>query len=292
VLTLPSSLQAVLDDPEPDDRRGWIRGLPDTLDLLARRWSLRLGEPYQPGGLASWVAPVTGPDGRELVLKAGWVHEEARDEAAGLRVWDGAGTVQLYDDHLVGETSALLLERCDPGTALRDVVPPEQQDVVVAGLLTRLWRAHTAGPFRPLAHMCDFWAEGYEAGSSAAGPGQRLDPGLARAGLALWRELPRDAASGSVLLATDLHAGNILAAQREPWLVIDPKPYVGDPAYDVLQHLLNGDLASDPGGRCDRMADLLGLDRTRVRRWLFARCVVESLERTELHPVALALAPA
>jgi hypothetical protein len=42
-----------------------------------------------------------------------------------------------------------------------------------------------------------------------------------------------------VLLCTDLHGDNILAAQRELWLVIDPKPYVGDPAYDLLQHMLN-----------------------------------------------------
>jgi streptomycin 6-kinase len=38
-------------------------------------------------------------------------------------------------------------------------------------------------------------------------------------------------------LCTRLHVGNVLAAEREPWLVIDPKPYVGDPTYDVLQHV-------------------------------------------------------
>ena len=38
---------------------------------------------------------------------------------------------------------------------------------------------------------------------------------------------------------TDLHAGNVVRAEREPWLVIDPKPFVGDPAYDATQHLLN-----------------------------------------------------
>ncbi len=53
-----------------------------------------------------------------------------------------------------------------------------------------------------------------------------------------------------MLLATDLHAGNVLRAEREPWLVIDPKPFVGDPTYDALQHMLNCDdrLRADPVG--------------------------------------------
>ena len=34
----------------------------------------------------------------------------------------------------------MLLERCEPGTLLRALPEPEQ-DVVLAGLLRRLWRA-------------------------------------------------------------------------------------------------------------------------------------------------------
>jgi streptomycin 6-kinase len=95
--------------------------------------------------------------------------------------------------------------------------------------------------------------------------------------MALFRGLPADA-DRAVLLVTDLHAGNVLAAEREPWLVIDPKPYVGDPAYDATQHLLNWAerLHADPAGLANRMADLLAVDPVRLRRWLFARCVQES----------------
>ena len=96
-----------------------------------------------------------------------------------------------------------------------------------------------------------------------------------------------------MLLVTDLHHFNVLAARREPWLVIDPKPYVGDPAYDTLQHMLKcpDRLAADPGGLADRMAGLLDLDRRRVRLWLFARCVQESVEEPALREVAARLAP-
>ena len=71
----------------------------------------------------------------------------------------------------------------------------------------------------------------------------------------------------------------MLSGQRRPWLLIDPKPYVGDPHYDVLQHLLNcnGSLQADPIGLLTTVADLAGLDGERVRQWLFARCVEESV---------------
>lgn len=112
-----------------------------------------------------------------------------------------------------------------------------------------------------------------------------------REGIALFRCLPVPSAT-DVLLCTDLHAGNVLSAAREPWLVIDPKPYVGDGAYDVLQHLLNCEdqLYDDPFGLLRRMAALLDLDVERLRLWLFARCVQESPERPSLAQVARTIA--
>ena len=92
-------------------------------------------------------------------------------------------------------------------------------------------------PRLPASDMCDYWATRYEQRSAAERSG--LAAPLAKEGIRLLRELPRSG-GGALLLHTDLHAGNVLAAEREPWLVIDPKPYVGDPAYDVTQHIFNG----------------------------------------------------
>ena len=104
--------------------------------------------------------------------------------------------------------------------------------------------------------------------------------------------MPRSAPA-EVLLATDLHAGNVLRSQRQPWLVIDPKPFVGDPAYDATQHLFNCDtrLRSDPRGTICRFADLLGVDRERVRLWMFARAAAEPRDDwSQDDPMALARA--
>lgn len=288
---LPANLvDSVRADASPQ-RCAWLRLLPDIVGELADRWSLRLGEPYQPGGRCAWVAPADRA-GQELVLKVAWRHDEAADEASGLRLWAGRGAVRLHDSDVFGSTSALLLERCRPGTGLAETLPEPEQDVVVTALLRRLWSAPTGGyRFRPLQAMCDAWAAEFE--QRLAGSAAGLDPGLARAGIELFRTLPATA-ERRVLLCTDLHAGNILAAQRDPWLVIDPKPYVGDPTYDALQHMLNCEqrLTAEPVGFAVRMADLLGLDRDRLLGWLFARCVQESLDQPSLRQVAAVLAPA
>lgn len=158
-------------------------------------------------------------------------------------------------------------------------------------LLRRLWIQPPPGhPFRTLQAMCEAWADEFEQ-DQAAGRAA-IDPGLAREGMALLRALP-GTADQSVLLCTDLHAGNVLAARRERWLVIDPKPYVGDPTYDPVQHLLNCDdrLGTDPHGVARRMAELLGLDPHRLLLWLFARCVQESPNWPVLGEVAHRIAP-
>jgi streptomycin 6-kinase len=235
-----------------------------------------------------------GPGGASLVLKVAFrfTSGDERDEAAGLRVWHGHGTVLLHADLELDSAHALLLERCLPGTQLGRLLPEPAQDHVVAGLLGRLWaRPNDSYPFRPLEQMCAAWADEFERDYATAAAPDRIDPGLARTGIAVFRELPKTA-DARALLCTDLHGDNILAAQREPWLVIDPKPYLGDPAYDLLQHMLNCEdrLAADPAALADRMADLTGMDTSRVRQWLFARCVQESVGSPLMHEVARRLA--
>ncbi len=286
-LPMPRNL---VDAAEGDGRQTWLATLRATVRELQERWSLTVGEPFQPGGHTAWVAPVVVDTGADLVLKLAWRHPEAAHEADGLREWDGDGTIRLHATQEFDDTIALLIDRCVPGTALASRPEPEQ-DAVIAGLLRRLWREPRPGHcFRSLQLMCDEWAAEFE--QKLPDVRTSLDPGLAREGIALFRTLPATA-EREVLLCTDLHAGNVLAAQREPWLVIDPKPHVGDPTYDPLQHLLNCEerLRADPHRLARRIAGLLGLDPERLLLWLFARCVQESPDRPQLADVARRIAP-
>lgn len=286
---LPRNLVEDIEGGEPADsaRRAWLARLPVVVAELVETWSLAdLRPPFQPGGASLWVAPVRTSDGRDAVLKVGWRHDEALHEADGLRFWAGDGTVRLYASRCEGPTTALLLERCLPGTPLSDVERPERQDVVVTDVLRRLWREPPGDTvFRPLTDMCEAWASEFE--DDVADAVDPVDPGIIRAGMELLRNLPRTA-QRNVVLGTDLHAGNILAAEREPWLVIDPKPYVGDPAYDPVQYMLNnpGSLMSDGDRFIGRIADLAGVDRGRLTQWVFARCVSESVNSRPLRDVA------
>ena len=107
--------------------------------------------------------------------------------------------------------------------------------------------------------MCDYRADRYEERS----PSERscLEAPLEKEGIGLLGELPRNGGD-AVLLHTDLHAGNVLAAEREPWLAIDPKPCVADPACDATQHIFNGVFVegADAGALASPMARLLDLE--------------------------------
>ncbi len=270
---------------ESPERAAWLDRLPDALNELARRWSLTLESSLiGKDATCSYVTGVRLPGGDPAALKIGMPHTEGEHEIQGLRFWDGNPTVRLLaaDEGL----NAMLLERCDPGTTLRTLPEPDQ-DVVIAGLLRRMWRAPSAQhSFRPLSALTEYWSK-----ETLAQIAQWTDAGLVREGLRLFAELPHNSAQ-NVVLATDLHAGNVLRAQREPWLVIDPKPFVGDPAYDATQHLFNCGtrMQQDARGTIRRFADLLEVDSERVRLWMFARAAAEPRGNWTNNSLALRLA--
>jgi len=280
-VTVPERLaQACRRTPE---RMAWLERLPGTIHELQDRWSLSLGAPFDGGDVScAWVAPVVRGDGTRAVLKLGLPHFEGAHEIQALRFWDGDATVRLLEADV--DRNAMLLERCEPGTALRSLPEPEQ-DVIVAALLRRLWGRPTAlHVFRPLSALTAHWAA-----ETRLAAHEWPDPGLVREGLRLFDELSRPSAD-DVVLATDMHAGNVLRARREPWLVIDPKPFVGDRAYDATQHLLNckGRVFTAPQATIQAFADHLGLDHERVRLWLFARSAAEPRDTWNDDSVSLA----
>lgn len=263
---------------------GWLERLPEIIQEIRDRWELSLGEPWRRDASCAWVAPAVRKNGSRVVLKLGMPHMEAEHEIDGLQFWNGEPTVRLLEAD--ASLHALLLERCEPGTSLRDV-PEEEADLVLAGLLHRMWRRPPAPHvFRPLSVMVAHWTE-----ETLDARGTWTDADLVRAGLRTFEELAA-ASTDDVLLATDLHAGNVLRACRAPWLVIDPKPFVGDRAYDGTQHLLNCPerMAAAPEATIRRIADLLDVDHERLRMWMFARAAAEPRETWTRESLALARA--
>jgi streptomycin 6-kinase len=233
------------------------------LQAAAERWSLTLGEPYVHGA-AGYTTRAELPDGTPAVLKLVHPHRESEHEADALDAWDGDAAVRLLARDETGHV--LLLERCEPGTPLSRLGADAGLEVLVE-LLPRLWRP-AGEPFHTLTDEAEWWAEYLP--ETWNGDGDLLD-----AALEALHDLPHTQGE-QVLLHQDLHADNVLAAQREPWLVIDPKPLVGEREFAVAPIVRSSELGHskrDVLHRFDRLTAELGLDRERARGWTIAQTV-------------------
>jgi streptomycin 6-kinase len=84
-----------------------------------------------------------------------------------------------------------------------------------------------------------------------------------------------------VLMHQDLHPGNVLAAEREPWLVIDPKPLVGEREFAVAPIVRASELGQSRRAvveRLDRLTSELGLDRERARGWAIGQTIAWAVD--------------
>ena len=256
-----------------EEGRAWLARLPRLLDECVDRWSLSVGPPF-PYAYASLALPARLPDGEDAVLKICFPHRESEHEGDALRAWDGNGAVRLLAHD--AERWSLLLERCKPGTALREEEPERALDVL-AGLLTRLW-IPAGAPFRPLADEAAWWADGLETNWERSGrPFERRILDAARRAL----EELAGTQGEQVLLHQDLHADNVLCAERAPWLVIDPKPLAGEREFGLAPIVRSFELGHSEDAvlrRLDRLSTELGLDHERARGWALAQTVAWSFD--------------
>ena len=220
------------------------------------------------------VAPAVTAGGADVVLKVQEPHRESEHEAAALELWDGDGAIRLVDSD--PEEHALLLERCVPGTPL-SAAGAETALAVYIELLPRLWKPAGA-PFGTLAAEAAWWADSLEeAWERFAKPFERR---LLDAALEALHDLPRTQGQ-HVLLHQDLHGDNVLAAQREPWLALDPKPLAGEREFGIAPIGRSRELGHskrDVLQRFDRLTTELGLDRERARGWTIGQTIAWSLD--------------
>lgn len=257
----------------------WIDELPQTIDDFARRWSLRVGPPF-PNLSFNYVTSVERADGTPAVLKIGYPSDKAfRTELEALKLFAGQGIARLLEHDT--ERMVMLLERVVPGRSLLTVDDDERSIAIAAGVMQRLWRPVPAD--HPFPTIGD-WGKGFQRlrrrFDGGTGP---LSSGLVDRAEHLFAELAASQAP-PMLLHGDLNHGNILSSNRADWLAIDPKGVVGEPAYETGVLLRNWlpDLLLLPnpadvlGRRVDRLAELLHVDRIRIRDWGIAQAVLSA----------------
>jgi streptomycin 6-kinase len=260
---------------ERDAIADWRTRAPALVAALCGEWDLAVDGTAMAGETAA-VVPVRTSTGEAAVLKVGWPHDEAEHEPLALRAWAGAGTVRLL--RADPRRFALLLERAEPGHDLNRL-PVLEACEVVAGLYARLRR-----PAIPQLSRLSTHAARWATSLAELGRGDTVPRRFAEQASSLARDFAHDPATDGTLLHTDLHYGNVLAAAREPWLVIDPKPVSGDPAYEVAPMLWNrwdeviagGDPRTAILDRMFTLVDGAGLDEDRVRAWVTVRMMVNA----------------
>jgi streptomycin 6-kinase len=264
----------------------WLARLPRLAAECARTWELDLGEPMA-GGHVSLVLPATRGDGSPAVLKIGFPDVESRNEAAALAFWDGDGAARLLDCD--DDRRALLLERCLPGTPLWEIDDDERATRIAAAVLRRLHRsAPDAHRFRPLVAEAERWAVEIEEDWERLGrPYERR---LVDAVTAAIGELAPTQPE-QVLCHQDFHGGNVLQTERDGWLAIDPKPLVGERAFDAASLLRDRrwllgrpDDARRIRRRLDVLVDELALDRERMRGWGIAHALAWGVSGDRAEP--------
>ena len=266
-IELPRGLEWWRDQPGGTD---WLGRLPLLASECAEEWTLQLGVPFDPATI-SLVVPATLPDGSPAILKLAFPEPESATEADALAAWNGHGAVRLLARDEA--RSALLVERCVPGSQLWAEADEERANEIAAEILRRLWRTPAADhPFRLLTDVAAGWEESIPAAWDRLG--RPFERSLLDLALAALRDLSSSQPE-AVILHQDLHAGNVLAAEREPWLAIDPKPLVGERAFDAASLLRDRrpELARDPrpvrtiAHRLDLLSEALELDHERMRGW-------------------------
>jgi streptomycin 6-kinase len=261
------------------EARAWLRELPQLVAALAREWNIETHTPFD-DGTTSWTAPVTREDGSPAVLKVNWPHDKASAEIDALECWDGDGAVTVYRSDR--SRWALLIERCIPGTALGDAeLSADSALRVAAEVALRLWRpSPPAASLAPMNAVTRAWAdlirERLERHRGA------FDHGFVEVGATLLETLPTTAPR-DVVVHGDFNPRNVLRAERQPWLAIDPQPMVGDPAFDppaiIAQVAPPSDDPKELARRYDLFAELTGLEVDRMTAWAVARFVEAALRQ-------------
>ncbi len=269
-IDLPVDVLAMRD--RGDDWAAWVDRLPALVRDLLDEWDLTVDGALM-NGFCSLVVPVLTADGERSVLK---LHtdadaDESDFEHLALQHWHGNGSVLLL--RADPRRRAMLLERLHP----RDLTTIGDREAceVVGGLYGRI---HV--PALPQLRTITSYVERWTADLVALPRDAPIPRRLREQCVSLARDLVVDPTSVGVIIHGDFHHHNVLAADREPWLVIDPKPMSGDPHYEPAPMLWNrwdeivaGNARENLRRRFHTLVDVAGLDEDRARDWVVVRMV-------------------
>ncbi|RMI31633.1 aminoglycoside phosphotransferase family protein [Streptomyces triticirhizae] len=263
---VPEALARETVEREGAPGAAWNAELPGIVAELLERWDCLPDGEVMHGGVGV-IVPVRRRAASPAVLKVSFPHPGNVHEPDAFMAWRGRGAVLLYERD--DARFAMLLERAH-ASSLAEVEDGDEV-LTVAGRISRRLAVPAPPGLPRLRERVEEWVHQLRADGAELPHG--LAPGTVAAAVATATELGYD--QPEVMVHGDLHGGNILRAEREPWLAVDPKGLVGDPAYDggtLLKSRALALLGANDLGRAvhrvvDAFAEAAELERERVRRW-------------------------
>lgn len=245
-------------------------------DLQAHLTKWRLapdGEPFETH--SSWLCFVKHGHVPAL-LKVRKPNSDEHRSAAALRHW-GDRAVRVFEE----DGAATLIERVVPGTPLTELVGADDDRA------THIW-CDTVAAMHGRPAPDDNWPTLFDCGRALNKPAPKhpmLPAELFEQGKRAFFELAKSQGDTLHLLHTDLHHANVVKDDRRGWLVIDPKGYIGELAFEAAAFLHNPTRAFCTPEHLERrsliIASRLGLDQERLLRWVLAHGVLSAVWSAE-----------
>lgn len=253
----------------------WLEALPSILEAVSQKWSLKIDPPFE-DMVYNFVAPATNGDGKAVVLKVGVPNPELMTEMESLQIFAGEGSVAIFerDDDL----GAMLLERLRPGKAILHLDDEQATGHAIQVMGQLHGKSPSEGKFPAVAD----WAKGLKrlrtTFDGGTGP---FHSHLVEQVEGISNEL-LSSMDQPTLLHGDLHHWNILSASRSPWLAIDPKGIIGEPAYEAGAWIRNpfpnlhgwSNAKQLISRRIMQFSNALGVDRDRIHGWSLFQAVL------------------
>lgn len=209
----------------------WLSDLPRLIAELEVEWGLTVHEPF-PGIEFNFVAMATR-NGTPVVVKLAppYVRTEVFAEARYLRERDGRGAVRLLA--VDRDRHAILIERAVPGVPLFEAFKDDPAASVrpAIGVLRSLLKEPPVD--RTDTGSLDEWFANFRRSLETDFPRD-----YAERALGIYERLSTQPGR-TYHLHGDFHPGNVVTAERSPFLAIDPKGIVGHIGYDIAVYLNN-----------------------------------------------------
>lgn len=254
--------------------RRWLSKLPEILASIAKKHSLSNLRPVE-GMSLNYVATAIQGD-LPVVVKVAFDAQSLYREKLCLEAFKGHGAVGVLDY----DGTWMLQQRAIPGKSLSALFPDDDAHAteIFCTLAKKLHRAKVcdSSAFSSLKQLFQPLDQSWKI----------PDPILSKA--RSFRDELLETSIKQVLLHGDLHHGNILQSEKD-WVAIDPKGYIGDPAFEPAAYLCNPVSSllesSHPkkriASRINTCSRLLELPQDRISQWLYAKstlCWIWSLE--------------